>query len=249
MRVNSIRPISFIIVATECFRSRVSESLARRLRVLRASVLPNLLVAFAFILLAGVFATNSASAKEPYAKFSPRFGRERLERRRARVYRADRKAPRSAGGGRETLDLERSNCLRAAAQNAYDAQQSEQLLADAQKYLDKFLASHPNHPAAANSILMWGDSLFELGQRSLAAARRAADQAQKTKLFAEARDYFKQAGGRYGEAQDRFLARYAQLAPDKAASDDRTSQKVPRFPRSGKRRNAAPCRRVSSWAS
>ncbi len=74
---------------------------------------------------------------------------------------------------------------------------------------------------------MWGDSLFELGQRSLAAARRATDQSQKAKFLAEARNYFKQAGSRYGDAQDRFLARFAQLTPDEAQVDRKTGAKIP----------------------
>ncbi|MCC6127038.1 MAG: hypothetical protein IT426_18925 [Pirellulales bacterium] len=173
-----------------------------------------------------MYAANFASAKEPYARFlralqENGYGDVALEYIDRIEKRGD--LPPEV---RETLDLERSNSLRAAARNAYDARQAEQLLADAQRHLDLFLKKHPGHPAAASSILMWGDSLFELGQRSLAAARRASDPPQKAKLFAEAREYFKQAGERYAEALKRFLARYEQLTPKASDVDPRPARKT-----------------------
>jgi hypothetical protein len=100
------------------------------------------------------------------------------------------------------------------------------LLVDAQKYLDKFLKDHPDHPAAAASIISWGDSLFELGQRALSAARRSSEKQQKAKLFTEARDYFKQAGDRYAEAQKRFLARLKPLPADEATKDRKPAARL-----------------------
>jgi hypothetical protein len=167
--------------------------------------------------------STPASANEPYAKFLQALEENGLSDVALEYIDRIEKLPELPPHVRETLDLERSNCLRAAAQSAYDARQAEQLLADSQKYLDKFLAGHPNHPAAATSILMWGDSLFELGLRSAAAGRRATDAAQKARLFGEAREYLKQAEARYGDAQERFRARYAQLSPEKSE----TPQKPP----------------------
>jgi hypothetical protein len=178
------------------------------------------LLLLVFFLLA---VANSAAAKEPYERFlralqENGYGDVALEY-------LDRieKRPDLPATIRETLDLQRSASLRMASLNAYDARQSEQLLADAQKYLDKFLKAHPDHPAAASAILSWGDSLFDLGQRSLATAERAPDEQRKAKLFAESREYFAQAGDRYAEALKRFLARLAQLPPDDDARSSRKS--------------------------
>jgi hypothetical protein len=192
------------------------------LRVLRASVLKlavSLLPAFAIVSLFGAIFSNSAAAKEPYARFlhalqENGYGDVALEYL-DRVEKRDDLPP----ALRETLDLERSNSYRMAAQNAYDKRQAEQFLADAQTYLDKFLKRHPAHPAAASSILLWGDALFDLGQRSLALARHAADKSQKNQFFGESREYFKQAGERYAEAHKRFLTRFGQLPPEEAKFD------------------------------
>ena len=156
---------------------------------------------------------------------------------------ASRSARSAARDPRDARSCSAANSLRTAAQNAYDARQAEQLLADAQKYLDKFLKDHPDHPAAASSILSWGDSLFELGQRASPRPHGRPDQQQKAKLFAESREYFKQAGDRYAEAQKRFLARLAQLPPDETQDRPQVRgeefRRAERAARDGTRRGAS----------
>jgi hypothetical protein len=224
--VNSIRWQRLQTVSiTNAPKRSIQRPFGFRLRGLCASVLRFL--SFVSLIVLFFSAATLATANEPYAKFLRALEDNGLSDVALEYLDRIEKLPDLPPEVRETLDLERSNCLRAAARDAYDARQAEQLLADSQKYLDKFLAGHPNHPAAATSILMWGDSLFELGQRSAAAARRATDAAQKAKLFGEARQYFKQAESRYGDAQERFRASYSQLSPEKPETDLKPQQKSP----------------------
>jgi hypothetical protein len=196
------------------------------LRYLRASVvfLPvySISKVFLFFLLV-VLIPGFATAKEPHQKFLRALQESGYADVALEYIDRMEKDPELPPELRLTLDLERSNSLRKAAETAYDVRQAEQMLVDAQKYLDKFLKEHPDHPAAASSILFWGDSLVELGQRSVGLAHKASEPTIKAKYVAGARDYFKQAGARFEEARKRFLAHFEQLPPD----DPKKTRKPP----------------------
>ena len=89
---------------------------------------------------------------------------------------------------KETLDLERSKCLRVAAGEANDAQQRAARLAEAKRLAEKFFGEHPTHPAA-------GDGAAErrgrrAGPRRAAAGpgpRQPATRSVQEKAFVEAR--------------------------------------------------------------
>jgi hypothetical protein len=55
----------------------------------------------------------------------------------------------------DVWDLEMSKCLRSAAKQAYNAEEAKKDMADAQKYLDKFLKEKPDHPEAVSAGVWW----------------------------------------------------------------------------------------------
>lgn len=171
-----------------------------------------------------------ASAKEPYEKFLRALQQNGYADVALEYIDRIEKTADAPADLRERLDLERSTSMRMASLYAYDARQSEQLLADAQKYLDKFLGSHPDHPAAASAIISWGDSLFDLGLRSLASARRSSDDPRKTKLMEEARNFFNQAGERYDDALKRFLASFKNLPSEEEVMRGKLAPKNANLP-------------------
>jgi TolA-binding protein len=196
-----------------------------RASVVSVSVLSISKIVFILLLLA--LLPQVAAAKEPYQKFLRALQESGYADVALEYINRIEKDPDLPPELLLTLDLERSNSLRKAAETAYDVRQAEQMLVDAQKYLDKFLKEHPDHPAAASSILFWGDSLVELGQRSVGLAHKATEPTIKAKYLAEAREYFKQAGERFEEASKRFLARFEQLPPDDPKKARRPPAKGP----------------------
>ena len=62
---------------------------------------------------------------------------------------------------RDVWDLEMSKSLKAAAADAFDAKEYEQLMDESQKHLAKFIKEKPDHPAAATAMAAWGDFLVK----------------------------------------------------------------------------------------
>ena len=78
---------------------------------------------------------------------------------------------------RETWDLEMSKSLRSAAQNAYNAEDSESLMLEAEKSLAKFLEEKPNNPQAFEARALLANfsmdkALKDFARRKAAAVRK-----------------------------------------------------------------------------
>jgi len=107
---------------------------------------------------------------------------------------------------KRTLTLERSRSLRIAAIEAYDAEQRQSRLDESKKLLDKFIAENPNHPAAAQSMITWGDDLMLQGQMQLGVVRGAREKDIQDKARTEAK-------AKLSEAQKQFDLAVKQLKP------------------------------------
>lgn len=120
---------------------------------------------------------------------------------------------------RESLDLERSRSMRLAANEAYDANQRADRLAQSQALLDKFLKERPNHPAMGEALLSWADQVMEEAARSLGAAKGVKDKQEQANLLAAARSKLLDAGERYESARKLLRERLDKLpaADDEAA--------------------------------
>src|SRR5262245_61087196 len=118
----------------------------------------------------------------------------------------------------ETLDLERSKCLRIAAAEAYDAQQRTARLAESKRLAEKFFTEHPNHPAAGTVLLNEGDEALARGEQRLGLARGAREKEVQAKAFQEARAALTEARGRYEVAITRLKERVDSL-PKPAAGE------------------------------
>ncbi len=75
---------------------------------------------------------------------------------------------------RDTWDLEMSKSLRSAAQSAYNAEDSESLMREAEKHLTKFLQEKPDHPEASEARAIWADFSMDKALKDLRSARTAA---------------------------------------------------------------------------
>src|SRR5262245_18105216 len=134
----------------------------------------------------------------------------------------------------ESLDLERSKCLRIAAAEAYDAPQRASRLAEAKRLAEKFDAEHPNHPAAGAVLLQEGDEALDRGEQHLALARSTKDEELKAKsvrdarqALAEARTRFEAAAGRLKERLDSLPAPATDEKPDARAVQQREEFALP----------------------
>ena len=58
---------------------------------------------------------------------------------------------------RDAWDLEMSKSLRSAAGSAYNAEDSESLMREAEKHLTKFLQEKPDHAEASLARAIWAD--------------------------------------------------------------------------------------------
>ncbi len=107
----------------------------------------------------------------------------------------------------EVFDLEMSRCLRGAATFAYDARQASELIARAQKHLDKFLAERPNHPEAVSALVSVGSFSVDYALRLLREAKASEKKDDK-----QAEQLWTQARARLAEARKRFESALATLA-------------------------------------
>lgn len=126
---------------------------------------------------------------------------------------------------RESWDLEMSKSYRAAASDAYDAKDYERLMAEAQRYLEKFINENRDHPEAVAATAEWAEFL---ARRALELIRQAKNVEKKDKeqcesLLADARASLADARTNVEQAQKRFRAQPADLPPASASS----SKKAP----------------------
>ena len=121
---------------------------------------------------------------------------------------------------RDVWDLEMSKTLKAAATDAFDAHERERLLDESQEHLAKFLKEKPGHPAAANALAEWGDSLLRQSQDLIHAAKAVAgnNAAQQAKLMADARATLAMSREKFRAAAVQFQSRLKRLPPPRPAS-------------------------------
>jgi tetratricopeptide (TPR) repeat protein len=128
---------------------------------------------------------------------------------------------------RQVLDLERSNSLRAASREAYNAKEADQRLAEAQKFLDKFLQEHADHPQVGSAMLTAGNFLFDRAQQRLVAAQGVKDEAEKAKALADVRTMLEQARKPFTVAFDKCRDRFKSITlPDEPGHDDFKARKA-----------------------
>jgi hypothetical protein len=122
------------------------------------------------------------------------------------------KRPDLAPEVREVWDLEMSKSLVAAAADAFDLREKEQLLKQSREHLAKFIREHPNHPATAVATASWGDFLLKQALESIRSAK-AAEKGQQEKDLAEARTDLGHAREKFQQAQQEITTRLAELPP------------------------------------
>jgi tetratricopeptide (TPR) repeat protein len=119
----------------------------------------------------------------------------------------------------ETLDLERSKCLRIAAAEAYDTQQRAARLAESKRLAEKFFTEHPTHPAAGTVLLNEGDEALARGEQRLALAHSARDKGVQATAYQEARLALSEARSRFEVAVARLKEKLDSLPHPAAASE------------------------------
>ena len=117
---------------------------------------------------------------------------------------------------RETWDLEMSKSLRSAARNArdaYNAEDSESLMREAEKHLAKFLREKPDHPEASEASATWADFSMDKALKDLRSARTDGDKKQKAKLLDDARTALGEARVRFKQAEEKYQAELDAMPP------------------------------------
>lgn len=112
---------------------------------------------------------------------------------------------------KQTLDLEKSDCYRVAAKHAYSPEQAQKFLSLAKEHLEKFVKSHPNHPAGTHALLAQADYELEGALQKLALAKQATG-AEKAPALTAAREALLVCRTRYATVREqfsKFIAEYA----------------------------------------
>jgi tetratricopeptide (TPR) repeat protein len=120
---------------------------------------------------------------------------------------------------RDVWELEMARSLMAAAADAFDAREKEQLLRESREHLAKFIKEKSNHPAAAMASVAWSEFLVK---QSLDQIRQAKpldkNKEQQEKLLAEARTGLAEAREKLQQAEGKFQTRLGELPPLPKAS-------------------------------
>ena len=116
---------------------------------------------------------------------------------------------------RDVWDLEMAKSLLAAAGDAFDARDKEQLLRQAQEHLAKFIKEKPHHPAAAMAAVAWGDFLVKQALDQLRQAKevKGKDDKLREKYLSDARKDLVQAREKFRQAEKKFQSRLDELPP------------------------------------
>ena len=114
---------------------------------------------------------------------------------------------------RDTWDLEMSKSLRSAAGSAYNAEDSESLMREAEKHLTKFLQEKPDHAEASEARAIWADFSMDKALKDLRSARTGGDKKQKAQLFDDARSALREARVRFKQAEAKCQAELDAMQP------------------------------------
>jgi hypothetical protein len=114
---------------------------------------------------------------------------------------------------RDTWDLEMSKSLRSAAGIAYNAEDSESLMRDAEKHLTRFLQEKPDHSEASEARAIWANFSMDKALKDLRSARSAGDIKQKAQLFNDARNALNEARTRFKQAEAKHQAELDAMPP------------------------------------
>jgi hypothetical protein len=132
---------------------------------------------------------------------------------------------------RKVWDLEMSESLRAAADLAYDDKESEQLKAEAQKHLDKFLKENPDHPAADAAVASWAEFQLKrvLWRLQTAQALESNDKDAYAKEMNDIRGQLAEIRKKFVEASERFQKQVDKLPPPPTLSAKPKQQELDLF--------------------
>ncbi len=119
----------------------------------------------------------------------------------------------------DVWDLEMSNSCRAAAAAAFDEKDRDQLMAESQRCLDKFIKEKPDHPEAVTAMSGWASFLTRQALQLIQQAKAAEgkDKAQCESYLADARAALADARTKIENAEKRFKAKLAELPPPSTA--------------------------------
>jgi len=106
----------------------------------------------------------------------------------------------------QVWDLEMSKSLRGAANQAFNREEYERLMAEAQKHLDAFLKTKPDHSEAVTAMVSWAGLSMDQALKLLREAKGLADKdpGQRAKKLAEARAALEEARPRFQQAAEKF---------------------------------------------
>src|SRR6185503_5383586 len=113
--------------------------------------------------------------------------------------------------------------LRLAAAETADPEQKQSRLAEAKRLAEKFLAEHPQHPAAGSIYLEEADDNLIRAQTLLAQARATPEPGAQDKLLAEARGTLTATGRQYESAAAKLKERITALTPEQSQSAGQSS--------------------------
>lgn len=148
----------------------------------------------------------SAPAAERYLEFVQKL-RDRKYFDEATAYLEELAAdPNVPADVREVLDFERAVTLQQSAQTIVNPKARTEQLAAAEEAMKKFVAEHPQHPLAGQASLAQAELLLSKAKDVIARAKLPDNQAQKSKLQSQAREYLSQARGAFQTAYDRQQA-------------------------------------------
>jgi tetratricopeptide (TPR) repeat protein len=118
---------------------------------------------------------------------------------------------------RDVWDLEMSKALRAAASDAFDAKEYEQLMDESEKALARFIKEKPDHPEAVTAMAAWGDFLVKRALESIRAAKalegKEKDKEKRAEYLAQARTTLAEAREKFQQALEKFRDRLRSLPP------------------------------------
>src|SRR5262245_63326258 len=183
-----------------------------------------LLLAACLVSLAAL-SERPAAAGEPYVEFlkalkAKGYGEQALTYLDQIAARPD-----LPGDLKRDLVLERSKALRIAANEAYDAEQRTNRLAESKKLSEQFFKDNPDHPEAASTLLDEAKDSLLRGQMGLAQMRGAKDAADQKQARAAARTALTEARKLFTESEKTLKARLDAMPPPDKPARGRTSQR------------------------
>ena len=148
----------------------------------------------------------------------------------------------------DVWDLEMSKSYRAAAADAFDANDREQLMAESERHLEKFIKEKPDHPEAVAAMAGWASFLTTRALQEIRQAKsvEGTDKEQRDSHLADARAILADARSNIETAQKRFKARLAELPPS-AKSSGKKGDAARRRPTCGSRPSRTCKRPSTSW--